>query len=136
MKKLFSILLLVGVMSCSTVVKEQEFDYGQYIDNKVFTGIWTHESSGTIYIDDYHFKNGHQTLEIVSRSGHKTILYFKNVSFDDAEYGSNILGATLYYYKTGATKYSKRIRISIFNPLVYITDDSSGISLKSYPNNS
>ena len=112
MKKLFSILLLMGVMSCSTL-KEESFDYGQYIDNKKFLGKWV-ASTGTSYIDNYTFKDGHQILEIEEIGGGTVTTYrLKNSHFDAVEHDFEALGVNLYYYKTGATKYSKRIKVEL-----------------------
>ena len=134
MKNLFSMLIFLSVISCSTKSHEQEFDYGQYIDNKVLTGMWTHESSGTIYIDDYHFKNGHQTLEKVSRSGYTTILYLKNVSYGAIKYDFDALSANLYYYDpNNDSRYHTRIKVEVHRVsdpnTIAIYNESLGIKL-------
>ena len=126
MKKLFSILLLMGVMSCSTL-KEESFDYGQYIDNKKFLG-----KSGNYY--NYTFKNGHQILEIEEVGGGiATTYHLKNSHFDAVEHDFEALGVNLYYHKPNENRYSKRIKVELHRVSsphsVFIYDKSLDIML-------
>ena len=95
MKKLFSILLLMGMMSCSVSPKITEWNYDPFIDNKKFG-----KSSWGSDID-YTFKQGHKVVTVSSGSK----FYLKNVLFGDTKYDFNALEVRLYYTNTKYEQY-------------------------------
>ena len=110
MKKLLIVMVLFTV-SCSTVIKEHEWDYGAFIDDNEFSYFTPKDPPLSAHFTDYNFSIDHSSVTRTTPWGSSTY-YFKSESFGRTEEWFDSLTVNLIY--TNNSSYDERFYIEKF----------------------
>ena len=133
MKKLLIVMVLFTV-SCSTVVKEHEWDYGTFIDGNEFSYFTPKDPPLSAHFTDYNFSIDHSSVTRTTPWG-SDIYYFKSESFGRTEEWFDSLTVNLIYTNNDSILNERRFYIEKFrvsessSTHIYLGYSSNGTKL-------